>query len=130
MILHRYLCRMRPPAPGSIPKRNLHSVIGGQIDTSHGRIWGMADYIEPLTDEEIEEYELTYAGRVYVEGDHKVSKIDAQMFLNKEIKSAKIALGNAERRKGIHLDELENLTRKIEILEWIDAVVLKEDPNA
>ncbi len=126
MILYRYLCRKCPPATGAVPKRNQHSVIAGQINTFEGHFYGMADYTEPLTDEEIEEYGLTFAGRVYVEGDHKVSKMDAQMFLNKEIKSAKIALGNAERRKGVHVDEIENLTRKIEILEWIDAVVLKE----
>lgn len=60
MALYRYYCRMRPPAPGAIPKRNLyaaeavHIIIPGY----DRHMWGYADYTEPLTDEEIEEYEL------------------------------------------------------------------------
>lgn len=60
MTLYRYYCRMRPPAPGAIPKRNLHAAEAMHI-TIPGydrHMWGYADYTEPLNEEEIEEYEL------------------------------------------------------------------------
>lgn len=65
MVLYRYLCRMRPPAPGSIPKRNLHGFVSARINIRDGgQVYGMVDYTEPLTDEEIEMYELSFAGTV------------------------------------------------------------------
>lgn len=65
-ILYRYYCRMRPPAPGSVPKRNLHAAIAAHIPIAgyDRHMWGFADYTEPLTDEEVEEYELLYGGTV------------------------------------------------------------------
>lgn len=58
--LYRYYCRMRPPAPGAIPKRNLYAVEAVHVcfPGFPRHFWGYADYTEPLTDEEIEEYEL------------------------------------------------------------------------
>lgn len=72
MTVYRYLCWARPPAPGSVPKRNLHGCICGRIGiVGGGHVWGMVDYTEPLTDEEIEEYELAFHGTVEVcEEDH------------------------------------------------------------
>lgn len=65
MIVYRYLCRMRPPAPGAVPKRNMYGCISGQIPIQGGgHVWGMVDYTEPLTDEEIDMYELAFAGTV------------------------------------------------------------------
>ena len=73
MFLYRYLCKMRPPAPGSVPKRNLHSVIPGRIHMDGGgHALGMAYYTEPLTDEEIEMYELEPYGAVYDDEDEEV----------------------------------------------------------
>lgn len=65
-ILYRYYCRMRPPAPGAIPKRNLKDAVAAHINIVgfDRHMWGFADYTEPLTDEEIEEYELVYGGTV------------------------------------------------------------------
>ena len=70
MIVHRYLCRMRPPAPGSVPKRNMYGCIPGMIDiVGGGHVWGIVDYTEPLTDEEIDMYELTPVGPVDLSED-------------------------------------------------------------
>lgn len=66
MTLYRYYCRMRPPAPGSIPKRNLHEAVAARINVvgEKRQMYGFADYTQPLTDEEIEEYELVPGGTV------------------------------------------------------------------
>ena len=71
MTLYRYYCKMRPPAPGAVPKRNLHAAMGGHINIvgCDRHMWGIADYTEPLTDEEIEEYELVPGGTVEDEDD-------------------------------------------------------------
>ena len=60
MTVYRYYCKMRPPAPGAIPKRNLIATVAKHIDIpGHNHfMWGYAEYLKPLTDEEIEEYEL------------------------------------------------------------------------
>jgi hypothetical protein len=68
MILYRYYCKMRPPAPGAVPKRNLHAAEAMHVNLPGypRHMWGFADYTEPLTDEEIEEYELVYGHQVEV----------------------------------------------------------------
>lgn len=67
--LYRYYCRMRPPASDAIPRRNLYAVLAGRIAIAGtGRfLYGMADYTEPLTEEEIDYYELVPGGTVELE---------------------------------------------------------------
>lgn len=48
-------------------------------------------------------------------------------YLYRELRAARIALGIAERRKGVTQEELDNLQSRIELLEWTAAVVTKED---
>ena len=59
-IFYRYYCRMRPPAPGAIPNRNLVNAVATHVDIPgyNHFMWGYAEYTQPLTDEEVEEYEL------------------------------------------------------------------------
>lgn len=52
---------------------------------------------------------------------------NALSYLYKELRASKIALGRAESRPGVTKEELDNLQRKIDVLEWTAAVVLKED---
>lgn len=66
---YRYWFVLRPPMPGAVPKRNLENV------TSFGKrtyryevnreVWGYADYSEPLTDKEVDEYDLVKGGEVH-----------------------------------------------------------------
>ena len=60
-VLYRYYCKMRPPATGSIPKRNLHEAVAARINVVGERrqMYGFADYTHPLTDEEIEAIRAT-----------------------------------------------------------------------
>ena len=60
MSIYRYYCKLCPPAPGAIPKRNLISTVAKHFDIPgyDHFMWGYAEYSQPLTDEEIEEYEL------------------------------------------------------------------------
>ena len=72
MKLYQYGCRMRPPAPGAIPKRNLYDVISGKIGIAgtNRHYWGIAEYTELLNDEEVEEYELDYIGTAETEDEN------------------------------------------------------------
>lgn len=61
-IVYRYYCQFRPPMPGAIPRHNLDHV--GFYDTRQNvgngiSAWGYAEYTEPLTHEEVHDYELT-----------------------------------------------------------------------
>lgn len=47
-------------------------------------------------------------------------------YLHKQLKKAKIAQGYAESTKATQ-KELDNIQRKINVLEWIIPVVLKEE---
>jgi len=71
MKLYQYGCRMRPPAPGAIPKRNLHDVICGTIGLAgtDRHYWGIAEYTEPLTEKEVADYELDYVGTAETEDE-------------------------------------------------------------
>lgn len=64
MTLYRYYCKMRPPGPGAVPKRNLHNAVAGHIPLAgyERHMWGYVDYTQPLTEEETEEYELVPGG--------------------------------------------------------------------
>jgi hypothetical protein len=48
-------------------------------------------------------------------------------YLYRELRAARIAYGQAERRTGVRQEELDNLQSRIEVLEWTAAVVTKED---
>lgn len=47
-------------------------------------------------------------------------------WLYRELRKAKIALGHAESRPGVAWDELENLQRKIDVLDYLTTLVIKE----
>lgn len=47
-------------------------------------------------------------------------------WLYKELRAAKIAKGHAERRPGVTQEELENLDKKIAIIDFCIGCVLKE----
>lgn len=48
-------------------------------------------------------------------------------YLHRDLKRTRIALANAERREGVKQEELDDLQGRADIIEWIIAVVLKED---
>ena len=54
---------------------------------------------------------------------------DALRFLYKNLKDAKIARGRAENKPNVKQDELDNLQRKIAVMDWIIPLVIqaKED---
>lgn len=61
MKVYRYYCRFRPPMPGAIPRNGLQNVCA--FDTKGvvfdgNEAWGYADYDRPLTEKEINDYEL------------------------------------------------------------------------
>lgn len=56
----------------------------------------------------------------------KTVKENALIYLYKRIKKARIALGRAEQKKGAER-EIEGLKNKIEVLEYLTEIVLKED---
>lgn len=62
-MLWRYFCRAAAPIKGvTIPSEGLHGSIDGHFENV-GRadlIWGIADYMHPLTNQELHEYGLEY----------------------------------------------------------------------
>ena len=50
---------------------------------------------------------------------------DALRFLYKNLKDAKIALGRAENKPGVKQEELDNLQRKIAVIDWIIPLVIQ-----
>ena len=50
---------------------------------------------------------------------------EALEWVERQIKKTRQALGNAERRAGVTNDELENLQRTIDVLEYISGEVLR-----
>ena len=52
---------------------------------------------------------------------------DALSYLYKKLKKARIALAFAESKPGTTKKELDNIQHKIHVLEWISALVLKEE---
>lgn len=50
----------------------------------------------------------------------------ALFYLYKKLKLARVSLGKAEHKKGAER-EIENIKRKIEVLEWLTEIALKED---
>lgn len=52
---------------------------------------------------------------------------NALSFLYRELRVAKIALGRAEGRPGVTWEELDNLQKKIDAIDWILPIVIRED---
>ena len=52
-------------------------------------------------------------------------QLEALNFLYKTLRDARIALGHAERRPGVKQEELDNLQRKIDVIDWIIPLVIK-----
>lgn len=50
---------------------------------------------------------------------------DALRFLYKNLKDAKIALGRAENKPNAKHEELDNLKRKIAVMDWIIPLVIQ-----
>lgn len=50
---------------------------------------------------------------------------EALEWLYRELKRAKIALGYAESRPGVTREELDNLQRKIAVIDWMIPLVIK-----
>lgn len=49
---------------------------------------------------------------------------DALRFLYKNLREAKTALGGAESRPGVTAEELANLKKKIDVIDWIVPLVI------
>lgn len=60
MTIYRYYTLHRPPMLGGVPKENLFNI--GEYETpqqtNRGIVYGYVDYTAPLTQEEIDRYEL------------------------------------------------------------------------
>ena len=62
---YKYWLPLRPAMPGSVPSKNLKNIENFDERTYNekaGReVWGYVEYSEPLTDEQVEAYELIEA---------------------------------------------------------------------
>ena len=63
VIEYGYLCLMRPPMPGAVPREGLLQCKGkeGHSRESGHHYWGLAFYDRELTPEEIRHYDLERA---------------------------------------------------------------------
>ena len=48
-------------------------------------------------------------------------------YLYRQLRDTRIALGHAESRPGVKQEELDNLSGRIEMLEWLTGVVLAHE---
>lgn len=55
-----YLCKERPPAPGSIPRAGLIEVSDERMWCDGKLCWGWVQYNRELSENEIKDYELIY----------------------------------------------------------------------
>lgn len=53
-----------------------------------------------------------------------MNRESALEFLYRELKRAKIALGQDETRPGVTVEELANLQKKIDVIDWIVPLVI------
>ncbi len=51
----------------------------------------------------------------------------ALRMLYKQLREAKFALGQAEKKPGVKPEELDNLERKIAVLDWMIPLVIKAE---
>lgn len=51
----------------------------------------------------------------------------ALKYIYTEKRKAKIALGQAETRHGVTQEELDNLQQRIEVLEWLEPLVINAE---
>lgn len=58
-ITYTYYCRLRPPAPGAIP-RGTTSINFNEIVINNREYWGAVTYNRELTKDEIYNYDLDY----------------------------------------------------------------------
>ena len=60
MNVYRYYCRFRPPMPGAIPTNGLTNIVcyDYREPVENVEAWGYAEYMRPLTEQEIYSYEL------------------------------------------------------------------------
>ena len=68
--VYRYYLRFRPPMPGAIPRDGLDRAFSYDYPQSFDgkSAWGFAEYTRPLTQKEIEDYELFAASGNPLEG--------------------------------------------------------------
>ena len=50
----------------------------------------------------------------------------AEAYLNSELARARVSLAQAGMRRGVKVEEIANLNRKIEIISWLAEIVKKE----
>ena len=61
MHIYRYATLMRPPGPGSVPRKGLVGSEGQHTTTPTGHFaWGTVDYNRELNQEEVDAYELEF----------------------------------------------------------------------
>lgn len=56
---YTYYCRLRPPAPGAIPKDTI-KINYDNITINNREYWGSVTYNRPLTENEMYNYDLDY----------------------------------------------------------------------
>jgi hypothetical protein len=54
---------------------------------------------------------------------------NALSFLYRELRAAKIALGHAESKPNVSHEELDNLQKKIDAIDWMIPIVIREDDH-
>lgn len=65
MTIYRYFTIDRPPMLGGVPKENMVRCEAYEEPVRNpfrGNVWGYVDYSEPLTDDQVQECELSYVG--------------------------------------------------------------------
>ena len=54
---------------------------------------------------------------------------NALSFLCRELRAAKIALGHAESKPNVRHEELDNLQNRIDAIDWMIPIVIREDEH-
>lgn len=64
-----------------------------------------------------------------VEAQNASPKEQALAFLRRELKSAKLALVHAESKPSVSNDEVNNIQKKIDAIDWMLPIVIREDEH-